>query len=324
MDPREYRDARWHALLRAAEDLGVAEERAPELVEQVLARQQRRIRRAEDPDPLVRQALSEAVLGPPERAPRRSRWPVAATAAAAAVALAAAGTVVALSRPEPPPADHLRRRPDALTLRVRRDGGARRCSSDAASRSSSGRSDPARCATGSSRASPQPERRTNAATGSSSTRRCLPTSPASPTTATARSPGSCSTSPTGTDQRRRSPRGSGSIPDEGPAQVLTGERRRRPDLLERTGVLAALHAASSEVALVREHPLTYAVPAVRVVGVDEGLGRCGVPDPSVAGTADVVAFVVRSADRSGCPLRVEVYRDESRRIESVALYPAPS
>ena len=113
-------------------------------------------------------------------------------------------------------------------------------------------------------------------------------------------------------------------PHEGPAQILTGSDAADPTSWKRTGVLAALHAASSEVALVREHPLTYAVPAVRVVGVDEGLGRCGVPDPSVAGTADVVAFVVRSADRSGCPLRVEVYRDESRRIESIALYPALS
>jgi hypothetical protein len=61
-----------------------------------------------------------------------------------------------------------------------------------------------------------------------------------------------------------------------------------------------------------------------VVSPADGLGRCGVPAPTVAGTADVVAFVVRSADRSGCPLRVEAYRDHERRIESVVLYPASS
>src|SRR6478609_1352813 len=104
MDPREYRDARWHALLRAAEDLGVADEQAPELVEQVLASQQRRIRRAEDPDPLVRRALSDAVLGSPERPAHRGRWPAVAVLA---TALAAVGAVIALTRPEPPSADHL-------------------------------------------------------------------------------------------------------------------------------------------------------------------------------------------------------------------------
>ena len=58
MDPREYRDARWHTLLRTAEDLGVDPEQAPTVVEQVLAQQQARIRRAEDPDRLVRRALA--------------------------------------------------------------------------------------------------------------------------------------------------------------------------------------------------------------------------------------------------------------------------
>ena len=161
MDPREYRDARWHSLLRAAEDLGVDPEQAPALVEQVLVRQQRRIRRADDPDPLVRQALADAVLGPPRPTTRQtlaggrrrrrspSRW---------------SGPVVA---PDPtgaaagrPPA----RRPDAVALRVRRCDGAARCSRSAASRSSSDRSGPARCATGWSRASPPPARRSTAAT----------------------------------------------------------------------------------------------------------------------------------------------------------------
>ena len=64
------------------------------------------------------------------------------------------------------------------------------------------------------------------------------------------------------------------------------------------------------------------MPAVRVVDVTDGLGRCGVPATSVAGTADVITFIVRSADRRGCPLRLDVYRNQDRQIESVALYPA--
>jgi hypothetical protein len=111
---------------------------------------------------------------------------------------------------------------------------------------------------------------------------------------------------------------------DGPARILTAEDARDPSGWQPTGVLSALQEASSDVALVQAHPLTYAVPAVRVVDVTEGLGRCGVPDPSVAGTADVVAFVVRSADRTGCPLRLEVHRDPEHRIESVVLYPASS
>jgi len=75
---------------------------------------------------------------------------------------------------------------------------------------------------------------------------------------------------------------------------------------------------------VQEHPLEYATPAVLVIAANDGLGQCGVPDPSVAGTADVVAFLVRSADHSGCPLRLELYRDQRRRIEGVVLYPASS
>ena len=124
--------------------------------------------------------------------------------------------------------------------------------------------------------------------------------------------------------RRSSPPRVWVYPGDGPAQILTGGEAADPVAWRPSGVLAALRAASAEVSLVQEHPLTYAVPAVRVIGVSDGLGRCGVPDPSVAGTADVVTFLLRSADRTGCPLRVELYRDQDRRIESVALYPASS
>jgi hypothetical protein len=104
MDPREYVDARWYALVRTAVDLGVPEEDAPALVQRVLDRNERRIRRAEDPDPLVHEALRDAVLGPPPAPPRRRTPRLLALAAA----LVAVGLGVALTRPERPPTDRLR------------------------------------------------------------------------------------------------------------------------------------------------------------------------------------------------------------------------
>src|SRR4051794_18623002 len=104
MDPREYRDAPWNSLLPEAEEPCVPVEDAPAVVARVLAGQERRIRRAEDPDPMVREALADAVRGPTGK-PRRRRGPVAAVAVAALGALA---LLIALTWPEPPPSDHLR------------------------------------------------------------------------------------------------------------------------------------------------------------------------------------------------------------------------
>ena len=61
MDPREYVDARWSALVRAAVMLGAPEAEAPEIVQRVLADNNRRIKRADDPDPLVHRALAAAI-----------------------------------------------------------------------------------------------------------------------------------------------------------------------------------------------------------------------------------------------------------------------
>ena len=94
MDPLAYRDARWHSLLREAEELGVDADDAPTLVAGVLADQRRAIRRAEDPDPQVRAALHAAVLGPPPSDGSR-RW---VPAAVLTVALVVVGLGVALTR----------------------------------------------------------------------------------------------------------------------------------------------------------------------------------------------------------------------------------
>src|SRR6478752_6053686 len=319
MDPQDYRDARWHSLLRTAEGLGVDPEQAPGLVDAVLSAQKRRIRRAEDPDPLVRQALTDAILGPPDPGPRR-RWPAVV---ALVIAVATAGAVVALTRPVPPPADHLDA--DQMPSLFGYDGAAaaallekrglevqRRPFRSCEVRDRVVASAPAAGAT------VDRGDRVVVYTALPADVSCL------------------------TDYGERElawqlldfANGHGSAPafaprvwvypSDGPARVLSSTEAADRVSWQGTEVLSALRKASSDVALVQEHPLTYAIPAVRVVDVTDGLGECGVPTPSVAGTADVVAFIVRSADRTGCPLRVEVYRDGDRRIESVALYPASS
>ena len=105
MEPEEYRDARWYSLLRSAQDLGVPAEDAPALIQRVLAQNRRSIRKAEDPDPLVHEALRAAVLGPPPRRAGGRRW-IGVGALLAAVA--AVGVVVALARPAEPLPDRLR------------------------------------------------------------------------------------------------------------------------------------------------------------------------------------------------------------------------
>jgi hypothetical protein len=73
MNADEYVAARYGRLLERAVELGAPEGTASEYVDQVLLDQQKAIRRAEDPDPVVYAALERAVLEIPE--PRRSPWP---------------------------------------------------------------------------------------------------------------------------------------------------------------------------------------------------------------------------------------------------------
>jgi len=319
MDPREYRDARWHSLLRAAEDLGVDPEQAPALVEQVLVRQQRRIKRAEDPDPLVREALADAVRGAPAR-PRGRRWPAVA---GLALAVAAVGTVVTLTRPEPPPADHLR--DDQMPSLFGYDGAT--ASALLEKRGLDVQQRPFRsCEVRDRVVASEPAAGAEVGRGDH-----VVVYTALPADV------SCLTDYGDRElawqlldwANGHAPAPSFAprvwvYPSDGPAQILSGTDAADPGSWRGSEVLAALRKASADVALVQEHPLTYAVPAIRIIRPSDGLGRCGVPDPSVAGTADVVAFIVRSADRTGCPLRVELYRDQERRIESVVLYSASS
>ena len=87
MDFDQYVAARYGRLIEHAVLLGCAEGEAGTCVDRVLLEQRKRISRAEDPDPLVREALERAISGAPERSPpdrpprghrlrlrSRSRW----------------------------------------------------------------------------------------------------------------------------------------------------------------------------------------------------------------------------------------------------------
>lgn len=73
MNVDEYVAARYGRLLERAVELGAEEGLAAEYVDQVLLDQRRAIVKADDPDPLVYDALERAVLRLPE--PARSPWP---------------------------------------------------------------------------------------------------------------------------------------------------------------------------------------------------------------------------------------------------------
>ena len=86
MDFDQYVVARRGRLVEHAVLLGCPEDHAGTYVDQVLLEQRRRIRRAEDPDPLMHEALERAINGTPERS-RRSGPLVALGLVAIAVAV---------------------------------------------------------------------------------------------------------------------------------------------------------------------------------------------------------------------------------------------
>ena len=96
MDFDQYVAARYGRLVEHAVLLGCAEGEEGGYVDQVLREQRKRIRRAEDPDPLVREALERAISGTPERS-RRTGPLVAVVLVVVAVAVA----VVVTYRPPP-------------------------------------------------------------------------------------------------------------------------------------------------------------------------------------------------------------------------------
>jgi hypothetical protein len=85
VDFDEYVAARYGRLIEHAVLLGCPEGEAGTYVDRVLLDQRRRIRRSDDPDPVVRTALERALSGEPER--RHRAGPIAALATVAGVAV---------------------------------------------------------------------------------------------------------------------------------------------------------------------------------------------------------------------------------------------
>jgi len=98
MDFDQYVAARYGRLIEHAVLLGCAEGEAGSCVDQVLLEQRKRISKAEDPDPLVHEALERAIAGGPER---RSR--AGAFVAVGLLAVAVAVGVALAYRPPPEP-----------------------------------------------------------------------------------------------------------------------------------------------------------------------------------------------------------------------------
>jgi len=96
VDLDHYVAARYGRLIEYAVLLGCAEGEAGTVVDRVLLEQRKRIRKAEDPDPLVREALEHAIAGRPAR-PNRT-GPLVAVGL---VALAAVVGVALTYRPPP-------------------------------------------------------------------------------------------------------------------------------------------------------------------------------------------------------------------------------
>jgi len=92
----QYVAARYGRLIEHAVLLGCAEGEAGAVVDRVLLEQRKRIRKAEDPDPLVREALEHAIAGTPARPSRTG--PLVAIGV---VALAAIIGVALTYRPPP-------------------------------------------------------------------------------------------------------------------------------------------------------------------------------------------------------------------------------
>lgn len=100
MDFDQYVAARYGRLIEHAVLLGCAEGQAGAYVDQVLLANKKAIRRADDPDPLVREALERAIEGRPDR---RSRTGPVLAVGAVAVAVAVGAALTYHPPPEPLP-----------------------------------------------------------------------------------------------------------------------------------------------------------------------------------------------------------------------------
>jgi hypothetical protein len=350
MEPGEYVDARWSALVRAAVLLGASEADAPDLVRRVLADNQRRIRRATDPDPLVHRALAAAIphseqtcfgaeqdletrremlidfdeqptpvpVGPAPR-PRRARWPLVAIAA---TLLVAAGVAVAVTTRDTHdrPGDSLRA--DQVPSLFGYDVAA--AQSMLSQRGLDVTLKPFRACEVQDRVVG-----TDPPTGATY-------SPGDPITVYTSVPAdiTCLTNYQDiaaawqfldfANDRGAAPAFSDRVIvyySDGPGTIV--RHAEDPARWEGTRVLSAVRQASDRVALVDDDPLTYAVPSLQVTPAPATTNGCG-SAPDVAGPEQALSMVIGApADRTSCPVRVDLYRNRGL-IEAVVLYPGLS
>ena len=352
MEPREYVDARWSALVRAAVLLGASEAEAPDLVRQVLADNQRRIRRAKDPDPLVHRALAAAIphseqtrfgaeqdletrremliddaeepapapVGPPPRPDHPRRWPLVAAVAAAAALVAVAVTAAATTRhTDDRPGDTLRA--DQVPSLFGYDAAA--ATAMLSRRGLHVTLQPFRACEVQDRVVG-----TDPPTGTTY-------KPGDPITVYASIPANITCLTDYQDiaagwQFLDFANNRGSAPpfsdrvvvyySDGPGTVV----RHAEDAArwEGTGVLDAVRRATGRVALVDDDPLTYAVPRLEVRSATDSTPGCGAPN--VAGQGEALSVIIDApADRTSCPIRVDLFRS-SGLIDAVVLYPGLS
>jgi hypothetical protein len=354
MEPREYVDARWSALVRAAVLLGASEVEAPDLVRRVLADNQRRIRRARDPDPVVHRALAAAIphsdltrfgaerdletrremLMDPDQQPApapvgplptstRRRWPL--VAAVATVLVAAASTVAPTTNDDD-----------------RRD--ARRDAWLAADQVPSLFAYDAISATAmlgerglDVTLEPRPACQVKDRVVASDPPTGATYSPGDPITLYVAVPADVTCLTTYPDietawqfvdfanDRGPAPAFARRVivyVADGPRVVLTGaDDAARWD---ETGVLAVVRQASERVALLDDDPPTYALPTLRVHPSEATTDPCAGPDPPVTAPGEALSVLIRApANLTSCPVRVDLFRNRGL-IDAVVLYPAVS
>jgi hypothetical protein len=352
MEPREYVDARWSALVRAAALLGASEAEAPDLVRQVLAHNERRIRRAKDPDPLVHRALAAAIphseltrfgaeqdletrremliefdeqpmpapVGPTPR-PHDRRWPLAATAAGVLLLVAAlVATALTTRGGDDRPGDTLR--PDQVPSLFGYDVAAAQAM--LSHRGLAVTLKPFRACEVQDRVVA-----TDPPTGTTY-------SPGDPITVYTSVPAdiTCLTDYQDVaagwqfldfaNDRGAAPAFADRVVvyySDGPGTIV----RHAEDAAhwEGTRVLSAVRRATDRVALVGDDPLTYALPTldVRDAAATTADG-CGAPD--VGGPGQALSLLISApADRTSCPVRVDLYRHRGL-IDAVVLYPGLS